>query len=73
MFADGAKFYCAHLDFFERLFTFDLYRVCSAYHIEIVQIGETFLFPCVDEREQSQIAGKIKDAGVPTKPGVPAK
>ena len=64
MFADGAKFYCVHLDFFERLFTFDLYRMGSAYHIEIVQVGETFLFPCNDEREQLQITGKIKETGL---------
>jgi len=64
MFADGAKFYCVRLDFFERLFTFDMDRICSAYHIEIVQIGETFLFPCHDEKEQLQIAGKIKELGL---------
>jgi len=60
----GAKVRTVHFDFFERLFTFDLYRMGAAYHIEIVQNGETFLFPCADEKEQLQIAGKIKDAGV---------
>ena len=64
MFADGAKFYCVHLNFFERLFTFDMYRMSSAYHIEINQIGEIFLFPCTDKREQLQIAKRIKGIGL---------
>ena len=61
MSANGAKISAVHLDFFERLFTFDLYRIDSAYHIEIARIGETFLFPCNDEREQSQIIKQIKE------------
>ena len=61
MSANGARISAVHLDFFERLFTFDLYRIDSAYHIEIARNGETFLFPCNDEREQSQIIKQIKE------------
>jgi len=58
--AAGAKLYAVHLDFFDRLFTFDLYRTASVYHVEIShQIGETFLFPCNDAREQHQILKQI--------------
>jgi len=58
---DGAKFSAAHLDFFDRLFTFDGYKVSFAYHIQITRNGETFLFPCHDVMEQSQIIKKIKE------------
>ena len=59
---DGAtKFSAVHLDFFERLFTVDFFRVDSAYHITITRNGETFLFPCNNETEQSQIIKKIKE------------
>ena len=59
--ANGAKFYAVHFDFFERLFTFDTFRIDSAYHIEIIRSDETFLFPCVDEQEQSRIIQQIKE------------
>ena len=59
---DGAtKFSAVHLDFFERLFTVDFFRVDSAYHVQITRNGETFLFPCHDVMEQSQIIKKIKE------------
>ena len=64
MTTSGAKIRAIHFDFFERLFTFQHYRICSAYHIEISRIGETILFPCVDETEQRQILAKIKEFGV---------
>jgi len=57
----GAICSAVHLNLFERLFTFDLFRVDSAYHIEITRNNETFLFPCNDEREQSQIIKHIKE------------
>ena len=41
-----AKVCAVHLDFLDRLFSFDSYRMDSAYHIEITNIGESFLFPC---------------------------
>ena len=62
--ADGAEVHTVHLGFFERLFTFDYYKIVTAYHIEVSQIGESFLFPCVDEAEQRQIIARIKDFGV---------
>ena len=58
---DGAKFFAVCLGFFERLFTVDPYRTCSAYHIKIARSGEAFLFPCIDEREQSQIINTMKE------------
>ena len=57
----GVKVRAAYLDFFERLFTFDFFRACYAYHIEVSRNGETFLFPCNDEAEQRQIIAKIKE------------
>ena len=62
--ACGAVLRAVHLNFFERLFTFDFYRTATAYHIEISRSGETLLFPCVDEAEQRQILAKIKELGV---------
>ena len=59
--ANGTKISAVHFDFFERLFTFDLYRVDTAYHIEITRDNETFLFPCNDEREQSQVIKQINE------------
>jgi len=56
----GAKVRAVYFDFLERLFTFDMYRVCTAHHIEISRVGETFLFPCVDEKGQKQIIEQIK-------------
>ena len=57
----GAKICAVHFDFFERLFTFDLFRIDYAYQIEISRGSETFLFPCNDEREQSQIIKQINE------------
>ena len=62
--ASGAMFRAVHLDFFERLFTFDFYRIVTAYHIELSRSGESFLFPCVNETEQRQILAKIKEFGI---------
>ena len=59
-----AKIRAVHLDFFERLFTFDLYRTASAYHVEIIRNGESFLFPCADETEQRQIIAQFKEFGL---------
>jgi len=56
----GAKVRAVYFDFLERLFTFDMYRVCTAHYIEISRNGETFLFPCVDEKEQKQIIEQLK-------------
>jgi len=61
MTAAGVKVRAAYLDFFERLFTFDFFRACFAYHIEVSRNGEAFLFPCNDEAEQQQIIAKIKE------------
>jgi len=58
---EATKFSVIHLDFFERLFTVDFFRVDSAYHIEITRNGETFFFPCHDEKEQSQISKRIRE------------
>jgi len=62
--AVGANVHAVHLGFFERLFTFDYYKIVTAYHIEVWQIGESFLFPCVNEADQRQIIARIKDFGV---------
>jgi len=62
----GAAVCGIHLSFSARLFTFDRFRTPSAYHVEIARYGETFLFPCVDEKEQKQIVEQIQqrmDAG----------
>jgi hypothetical protein len=59
--AHGAALSAVRFDFFERLFTFDMYRTSSAYHIEVIGDGEIFLFPCDDEKEQSQIIKQIKE------------
>jgi len=56
----GAKVRAVYFDFLERLFTFDMYRGSTAHHIEVSRNGETFLFPCVDEKEQKQIVEQIK-------------
>jgi len=56
----GAKVRAVYFDFLERLFTFDMYRGTTAHHIEISRNGETFLFPCVNEKEQKQIIEQIK-------------
>ena len=61
MVAAGAKFSAVHLDFLDRLCTWDHYRMYFAYHIEITRNGETFFFPCNDEKEQSQIIKRIKE------------
>ena len=59
---DGAiQFYAAHLDVFERLFTFDSYLVCSVYHVKFIRNSESLLFPCRDEWEQTQIIKRIKE------------
>lgn len=63
MTAAGAKVRAVYLDFFERLFTVDLYRMNSAYHIEIARNGETFLFPCMDATQQRQIIKQIEEFG----------
>jgi hypothetical protein len=57
----GAKFQAVHLDSSARIFTNDEYKMNSAYHIEITRSGESFLFPCNDEREQTQIIKQIKE------------
>ena len=57
----GAKFRTVYHDGFARFFTWNGDLVDSAYHIEITWIGETFLFPCHDEGEQSQIIKQIKE------------
>ena len=62
-----AKVCAVHIDFFDRLFTSDLYRMDSAYHVEITNIGESFLFPCNDEEDQSQIIKQIKELITPDK------
>jgi hypothetical protein len=59
--AAGMKVSAVYLDFFDRLFSLDAYRTRFAYHIEITRSGESFLFPCNDEREQSQIIKQIKE------------
>ena len=61
MVAAEAKFSAVHFDFLDRLCTYDLYRVYFAYHIEITRNGETFLFPCHDEQEQSQIIKQMRN------------
>ena len=61
MTAAGAKVRAVYLDFFERLFTVDIYRMNSAYHIEIARNGETFLFPCTDATQQRQIIKQIEE------------
>ena len=61
---NGATIIPVHSDLLQRLFTFDMFRTASAYHIEISRSGETFLFPCVDEAEQRQILATIKEFGV---------
>ena len=60
MSVNGAKFHAIHFDFFERIFTFDVCRIESAFHVQFTRSGEAFRFPCFDEREQTQIIGKIK-------------
>ena len=61
MHTDGAKFFAAHFDFFERVFAFDRYRPDSAYHVEITRNDQTFLFPCHDAKEQTQIIKQVKE------------
>ena len=61
--AAGAKFRTVYLDVLNRIFTFDMYRMNSAYHIEITRNGETFLFPCEDETQQRQILKTIGENG----------
>ena len=60
----GAKYRTGSSSFFLRLRPFGLLLPDYAYYIEIVQNGKTFLFPCADEKEQLQIAGKIKELGL---------
>ena len=60
----GARIRTVHFDFFERLFSFDMFSTTTAYHIEVFRSGETFLFPCVNETEQRQILAAIKEFGV---------
>jgi len=55
------KFSVIHFGFSERLFSSAPYSIDSAYHIKITRGSETFLFPCNDEREQSQIIKQIKE------------
>jgi hypothetical protein len=58
----GAKICAVHQDFFSRLFlTLDMYQMDTAYYIEISRNGETLLFPCRDEWEQSRIIKQIKE------------
>jgi hypothetical protein len=57
--ATGAKVRAVYIDFLDRLCTCD-HRTGTAYHIEITRNGETFLFPCCDEEEQSRIIKQIK-------------
>jgi hypothetical protein len=60
MSATGVEVQAVHLDF-RRFFAFDLHRTSSAYHIEIIGNGETFLFPCNGKEEQMQIFKQIKE------------
>ena len=60
MSVNGAKFHAVHFSFLERIFTFDLCRTDSAFHVQFTRSGEAFRFPCFDEREQMQIIEKIK-------------
>ena len=58
---NGANVSAASLCFFDRIFTFDSYRVCSAYHVKIARNDEMFFFPCRDEGEQNRIIKQIKE------------
>jgi hypothetical protein len=49
------------LDLSDRLFTLDMYRMNSTYHVEITNSSETILFPCSDKEEQIRIFKQIKE------------
>ena len=56
----GAAIRAVYMSFYTRLFTFNRFKIPSAYHVEITRYGEMFLFPCIDEKEQKQIIEQIK-------------